>query len=80
MSEQPQAAIQIAGPVDRDLLKEIRILATQQGRRLNILIDEAIRDLLKKYRHQLNVPTPGPKKERTPQGTQEIPCDPSRST
>jgi len=63
MSDQRQVATQIGGPVDADLLKEIRTLATQQGRRLNILIDEAIRDLLKKYRHRFNVPTPPQNKD-----------------
>jgi hypothetical protein len=69
MSEQHQVATQIGGPVDADLLKEIRILATLQGRRLNILIDEALRDLLKKYRHRYNVPTSPQKKESLPEGT-----------
>ena len=69
MGEQHQVATQIGGPVDADLLKEIRILATQQGRRLNILIDEAIRDLLKKYRHRFNVTSPPQNKENPAEGS-----------
>lgn len=70
MSEQHQGAAQIGGgPVDADLLKEIRILATQQGRRLNILLDEAIRDLLKKYRHRFNVTAPPQNKDNPAEGS-----------
>jgi len=38
--------------LDADLVKEIRILAAQMGKRHNDLLEEAIRDLLKKYKPQ----------------------------
>jgi hypothetical protein len=69
MSEQHQVANRIGGSVDAHLLKEIRILATQQGRRLNILIDEAIRDLLKKYRHRVTVTSLPQNKENPAEGS-----------
>ena len=31
------------------LLTSLKVLAAQQGKRLNMLLEEAIRDLLKKY-------------------------------
>jgi len=31
------------------LLTELKILAAKEGKRLNMLLEEAIRDLLKKY-------------------------------
>jgi hypothetical protein len=36
--------------LDSDLIKNIRILAAQLDKRHNDLIEEAIRDLLKKYK------------------------------
>ncbi len=36
--------------LDTDLMKEIRILAAQLGKRQNDLLEEAIQDLLKKYK------------------------------
>jgi metal-responsive CopG/Arc/MetJ family transcriptional regulator len=36
--------------LDADLLKEIKILAAQLEKRQNDLIEEALRDLLKKYK------------------------------
>jgi hypothetical protein len=36
--------------LDADLIKEIRILAAQLEKRQNDLLEEAIQDLLKKYR------------------------------
>ena len=36
--------------LDADLVREIRILAAQLGKRQNDLIEEAIKDLLKKYK------------------------------
>jgi len=36
--------------VDENLTKEVRILAIMQSRGFNDLIEEALRDLLKKYR------------------------------
>ena len=38
--------------LDTDLIKNIRILAAQLEKRHNDLIEEAIRDLLKKYNFQ----------------------------
>jgi len=43
---------QIGTRVDDALTKEVRILAIRQGRRFNELIEEALRDLLKKYRER----------------------------
>jgi hypothetical protein len=38
--------------LDTDLIKEIRILAAQLEKRQNDLLEEAIQDLLKKYKSQ----------------------------
>jgi predicted transcriptional regulator len=38
--------------LDADLIKKIRILAAKLEKRHNDLIEEAIRDLLKKYKFQ----------------------------
>jgi predicted transcriptional regulator len=38
--------------IDTDLIKEIKILAAQLDKRQNDLLEEAIRDLLEKYRCQ----------------------------
>ena len=35
--------------ITTDLLKSLKILAAQEGKRLNELLEEAIQDLLKKY-------------------------------
>ena len=35
--------------VPEDLIKEFKILAIEQGKRQNQLLEEAIQDLLKKY-------------------------------
>ncbi|MBA2848682.1 putative transcriptional regulator [Thermosulfuriphilus ammonigenes] len=35
--------------LDQDLLKELKHLAVEQNRRLNDLLEEAMRDLLRKY-------------------------------
>ena len=37
--------------LDVDLLKEIKILAAQLDLRQNDLLEEAIRDLIEKYKH-----------------------------
>ena len=37
--------------LDADLIKQIRILAAQLGKRHNDLLEEAIRDLLKKFKN-----------------------------
>jgi len=38
--------------VDVDLIREIKILAAQTDKRQNNLIEEAIRDILKKYKNK----------------------------
>ena len=38
--------------LDADLIKEIRILAAQLEKRHNDILEEAIRDLLKKYKYK----------------------------
>jgi len=38
--------------VDADLLKSFKVLAVHEGKRLNQLLEEAMRDLLKKYDHE----------------------------
>ena len=38
--------------LDTGLIKEIKILAAQLDMRQNDLLEEAIKDLLEKYRHQ----------------------------
>jgi metal-responsive CopG/Arc/MetJ family transcriptional regulator len=38
--------------LDIELLREIKILAAQLEMRQNDLIEEAIRDLIEKYKHQ----------------------------
>jgi hypothetical protein len=38
--------------LDVDLLREIKILAAQLDLRQNDLIEEALRDLIEKYKHQ----------------------------
>lgn len=36
--------------VDVDLIRELRVLAAQNDMQLNLMLEEAIRDLLKKYK------------------------------
>ena len=43
---------QIGARVDESLLKEARILAIRQSRRFNDVLEESLRDLLKKYREK----------------------------
>ena len=38
--------------LDSDLIKQIRILAAQRDKRQNDVIEEAIQDLLEKYKNQ----------------------------
>ena len=38
--------------LDADLIREIKILAARIDKRQNDLLEEAIRDLLEKYRYQ----------------------------
>jgi predicted transcriptional regulator len=44
--------------LDTDLIKEIKILAAQTDKRQNDLLEEAIDDLLKKYKGQDNLEPP----------------------
>ena len=37
--------------MDTELMKEIRVLSARQIKRQNELLEEAIKDLLKKYEH-----------------------------
>jgi len=37
--------------LDAELMREIRVLSAQQVKRQNDLLEEAIKDLLKKYQH-----------------------------
>ena len=37
--------------LDAELMKEIRVLSARQIKRQNELLEEAIKDLLKKYQH-----------------------------
>ena len=43
---------QIGPRIDENLSKEVRILAIQESRGFNDLIEEALRDLLKKYKEK----------------------------
>ena len=43
---------QTGARINDDLLVEVRVLAVRQRRRLNDLLEEALRDLLKKYREK----------------------------
>ncbi len=43
---------QLGVRVDSDLVMEAKVLAVRQRRRVNALIEEAIRDLLRKYREK----------------------------
>ena len=38
--------------LDADLIKEVKILAAQLDKRQNDLLEEAIQDLITKYKHQ----------------------------
>jgi predicted transcriptional regulator len=44
--------------LDTDLIKEIKILAAQLDKRQNDLLEEAIKDLLEKYRYQDEIESP----------------------
>ncbi len=48
--EQAKRKRQIGPRVDDDLIKEVRILGIRQGKMLEDLVEEALRDLLKKHR------------------------------
>jgi hypothetical protein len=38
--------------MEEDLIKQFKILAIEQGKRQNQLLEEAIKDILKKYEKQ----------------------------
>ena len=44
---------QIGARVDQELITEVRVLALRQRRRFNELIEEALKDVLKKYREKV---------------------------
>jgi len=44
--------------VDADLLKSFKVLAAHEGKRLNQLLEEAMRELLKNYDHESGKPLP----------------------
>lgn len=48
----PKTKQQIGARIDSDLLVDVRVLAARQRRRFNELVEEALRDLLKKYREK----------------------------
>ena len=50
--DNPPKKQQIGARVDIDLLTEVRVLSVRQRRRFNELIEEAMQDLLKKYREK----------------------------
>ena len=55
--------------IDRDLLKQFKILAVQEEKRLNQLLEESIRDVLAKYESKPSMPTksPTPKQQKREQ-------------
>jgi hypothetical protein len=53
--QQAKRKRQIGPRVDDDLIKEVRILGIRQGKMLEDLVDEAFRDLLKKYQAKKGV-------------------------
>jgi hypothetical protein len=57
--QQPKRKRQIGPRVDDDLIKEVRILGIRHSRLLEDLVDEALRDLLKKYHAKKGPPTEG---------------------
>ncbi|WHZ27624.1 MAG: hypothetical protein OJF51_002421 [Nitrospira sp.] len=50
-SPEPQRQ-QIGARVEQELITEVRVLALRQRRRFNELIEEALKDVLKKYREK----------------------------
>ena len=48
----PSDKQQIGARVDASLIVEVRVIAARQRRRFNELIEEALQDLLKKYREK----------------------------
>ena len=56
---------QVGARVPEEVLVEIKVLATRQRKRFNELVEEALRDLLKKYREKKGI-VPKWKKVRPP--------------
>lgn len=50
--ESPASKQQLGVRINTSLVVEAKVLAVRQQRRLNDLIEEALRDLLKKYREK----------------------------
>jgi hypothetical protein len=50
--------------IDDDLLKQFKILAVQEDKRLNQLLEESIRDVLTKYESKPSMPTKSPGKKQ----------------
>jgi predicted HicB family RNase H-like nuclease len=50
--ESPVSRQQLGVRIDTALVVEAKVLAARQQRRLNDLVEEALRDLLKKYREK----------------------------
>ena len=55
--------------IDKDLLKQFKILAVHEDKRLNQLLEESIRDVLAKYESKPSIPTksPAPKQKKREQ-------------
>ena len=55
--------------IDKDLLKQFKILAVHEDKRLNQLLEESIRDVLAKYESKPSMPTksPAPKQKKPEQ-------------
>jgi hypothetical protein len=55
--------------IEKDLLKQFKILAVQEDKRLNQLLEESIRDVLAKYESKTSMPTksPAPKQKKPEQ-------------
>jgi len=49
MKDKPQNP-QLGTRINKDLVIEIKILAARSGRKLNDLVEEALKDLLKKHK------------------------------
>lgn len=49
MKDQDETKQQMGVRIDANLIVEAKVLAARQRRRLNEIIEESIRDLLKKY-------------------------------
>jgi predicted HicB family RNase H-like nuclease len=52
MKDEPKESekAQVGVRLDAALLIEVKVLAVRQGRRLNDLVEEALRDVLKKHK------------------------------